>query len=100
MSFRLLCEQKDIAPAPYLGRYKWAQLESEEAMTDEDVRLYIDQAYRLVVKKLTKAKRAETRACYVDPVLGRGRRRGPHSTVTLLARFLGWSTSQARSTAM
>lgn len=59
MSYRLLCEQENIAPAPYLGRYKWAQLETEEAMTDEDVRLYIDQAYRIVVKKLTKAKRAE-----------------------------------------
>ena len=59
MSFRLLCEQENIGPAPYLGRYKWVQLETEDAMTDEDVRLYIDQAYRIVVKKLTKARRAE-----------------------------------------
>lgn len=59
LSFRLLREQENIAPAPYLGRFKWIQLETADAMSDDDVRLYIDQAYRIVVKKLTKARRAE-----------------------------------------
>ncbi len=59
MSYALLCEQKDIVPAPYLARAKWVQVETPEAMSDEDIKLYIQQAYTIVAGKLTKARRAE-----------------------------------------
>ncbi len=59
LSYRLLCEQPGIVPAPYLARAKWVQLEEGEAMSDEDIRLYIAEAHRIVAGKLTKALRAE-----------------------------------------
>ena len=59
LSFTLLCEQPDIAPAPYLGRRKWVQLETVDAMADDDIRRYIENAHTIVAAKLTKAKRAE-----------------------------------------
>jgi len=59
LSFTLLCEQDGIVPAPYLGRAKWVQLASPDAMTDPDIRRYIAQAHTIIAAKLTKAKRAE-----------------------------------------
>lgn len=59
LSFTVLCEQDGIVPAPYLGRRKWAQLSAPDAMPDDDIRRYIEQAHTIVVAKLTKAKRAE-----------------------------------------
>lgn len=59
ISFQLLCEQDGIAPAPYLGRAKWVQLARPDAMPDDDLRRYIEQAHTVVAAKLTKAKRAE-----------------------------------------
>jgi len=59
LSYRILCEQPDIVPAPYLARAKWVQLVSETAMTDEEVRSYIADAHSLIAAKLTKAMRKE-----------------------------------------
>ncbi|MEH6527311.1 MAG: hypothetical protein V7723_14665 [Sneathiella sp.] len=59
MSFRILCEQEHIAPAPYLARAKWVQLTSDKAMIDEDIRAYIREAYTIVSAKLTRAVRKE-----------------------------------------
>ncbi len=59
LSFRVLCEQEDIAPAPYLGRRQWVQLGTPDALPDTDIRSYIEQAHTIVAAKLTKAKRGE-----------------------------------------
>ena len=59
MSYDLLRQQKGIVPAPYLARAKWVQIEDAKALSGKDLRAYIESAYRLVVAKLTKAKRAE-----------------------------------------
>ncbi len=59
MSYALLCEQDGIVPAPYLARAKWVQLETAKAMSNKDIKLYIQQAHSIITGKLTKAKRAE-----------------------------------------
>src|SRR5689334_22467488 len=59
MSYDLLRQQKGIIPAPYLARAKWVQIETARALSDKDLKAYIESAYRLVAKKLTKAKKAE-----------------------------------------
>jgi len=59
MAYALLTEEEGILPAPYLARAKWVQLQSADAMNDDDIRGYIDHAYRIVAGKLTKAQRAE-----------------------------------------
>ena len=59
MAFRMLIEQGNIQPSPYLGRYKWVQLQTEDALSNDDTRAYIAKAHELVVAKLTRAKRRE-----------------------------------------
>ena len=59
LSYRILCEQAHIVPAPYLARAKWVQLTSDKAMIDEDIRVYIREAYSIVSTKLTKAVRQD-----------------------------------------
>jgi predicted DNA-binding protein (MmcQ/YjbR family) len=46
-------------PAPYLARAKWVQIEAADAMTDQDLKAYIEAAYFIIMAKLTKAKRKE-----------------------------------------
>ncbi|MEE9313364.1 MAG: MmcQ/YjbR family DNA-binding protein [Rhizobiaceae bacterium] len=59
MAFMMLTEEPNIAPSPYLGRYKWVQLQTSDALNDEDTKAYITAAYDIVCAKLTKAKRKE-----------------------------------------
>lgn len=59
MSYDLLRQQKGVIPAPYLARAKWVQVEKPKALSDKDLKAYIETAYRLVAKKLTKATKAE-----------------------------------------
>ncbi len=59
MSYMVLCEQEGIIPAPYLARAKWVQLQSPDAMDDEEIKSYIAQAYDIISSKLTKAKQKE-----------------------------------------
>ncbi len=59
LSYRLLCEQPGIIPAPYLARAKWLQVENDQAMEDQDLRAYIEAAYFIIMAKLTKAKRKQ-----------------------------------------
>ena len=59
MAFRMLTDQPDIEPSPYLGRYKWVLLKSPEALSESDTKAYIEMAHELVASKLTKAKRKE-----------------------------------------
>lgn len=59
MAFRMLTEEPGIAPLPYLGRYKWVQVQLDDALSDRDVEGYIRLAHEMVVAKLTKAKHRE-----------------------------------------
>lgn len=59
LSYSILCEQKGIAPAPYLARAKWVQIEHQDALTDTEISAYIEDAHALIAAKLTRAKRAE-----------------------------------------
>ena len=59
MAFLMLTEQENIQPSPYLGRYKWVQLQTADALSDPDIEAYITMAHSLVAAKLTKAKRRE-----------------------------------------
>ena len=59
MAFMMLTEQPDIAPLPYLGRYKWVQLLNDNAMSDDDEKAYITAAHDIIAAKLTRAKRKE-----------------------------------------
>ena len=59
MAFMMLTELPDIEPSPYLGRYKWVQLQSETALPDADIKAYVEAAHGLVAAKLTKAVRRE-----------------------------------------
>ena len=59
IAYEILPNLPGIIPAPYLARAKWVQIENEEAMTDEDIRDHILTAYHIIMRKLTKARRAE-----------------------------------------
>ncbi len=59
LAFRMLTEQPDILPSPYLGRYKWVQLQTPDALSDDDLAAYIGASHDMVAAKLTKAKRLE-----------------------------------------
>ena len=59
MAFMMLTDQPDIEPSPYLGRYKWVQLQTESTLPDDDIKAYIEAAHALVAAKLTKATRRE-----------------------------------------
>jgi predicted DNA-binding protein (MmcQ/YjbR family) len=55
----MLTQETDIQPSPYLGRYKWVQLQKSNALPDADIKGYITMAHSLVVDKLTKARRKQ-----------------------------------------
>jgi predicted DNA-binding protein (MmcQ/YjbR family) len=60
LGFEMLVEQGLAVPAPYLGRAKWVQLVSSDALTDGDLTAYLKEAHRIVAEGLTKKVRAET----------------------------------------
>lgn len=59
LSYQILCELDGVIPAPYLARAKWVQVEREGALSDEDIKSYIDDAHEIIAGKLTKKLRAE-----------------------------------------
>ncbi|NVJ69659.1 MAG: MmcQ/YjbR family DNA-binding protein [Alphaproteobacteria bacterium] len=58
-SYQVLCELPGVVPAPYLARAKWVQVQSNEALTDDDVKSYIEKAHALIAAKLTKKQQRE-----------------------------------------
>ncbi len=58
LAYSMLREQPGIIPAPYLARAKWVQIEDHKALSDEDLKGYIQMAYTIIAWKLTKAQRA------------------------------------------
>jgi len=61
LTYAILIEQPGIIPAPYLARAGWVQIEAADAMSDQDIKLYIETAYSIIAGKLTKKLRKELR---------------------------------------
>lgn len=49
--FHELLETDGITPAPYVGRYKWIQLESSSLLSGHELQNLIRQSYELVAAK-------------------------------------------------
>lgn len=50
--FEELIERPDIAPAAYVGRYKWVQIADLNAVTPDELKSLIEKSYQLVFDKL------------------------------------------------
>ncbi len=59
LSYQILCELEGIIPAPYLARAKWVQVQEDGALSDEDIKSYIEEAHSIIAAKLTKKRRSE-----------------------------------------
>jgi len=59
LSYSMLIQEEGIIPAPYLARANWVQVETPEAMSDEDLKAYFVAAHAIIAKKLTKAARRD-----------------------------------------
>lgn len=55
-TFNELLEIEGIAPAPYVGRYKWIQLSRSNVLPASELESLIRQSYELVVAKAPKKK--------------------------------------------
>jgi predicted DNA-binding protein (MmcQ/YjbR family) len=60
--FQELLEIEGIAPAPYVGRYKWVLLERASILNSEEIESLIQQSYELVVARLPKKKASSRKA--------------------------------------
>ncbi|MGA0601899.1 MmcQ/YjbR family DNA-binding protein [Caulobacter sp. KR2-114] len=58
MAFELLPETGVARPAPYLGRARWLQVTDPDALGDEALQSYLQQAHDLIVGRLPKKTRA------------------------------------------
>ena len=61
LSYEVLQHQEGLRPAPYFASrgMKWIQHYAEPGLSDEELKDYLRQSYRLVARGLTKKKRAE-----------------------------------------
>ena len=53
-SFAELIEREGMAPAPYVGRYRWVGLESLDTLGVRELKELIAKSYELVTAKLPK----------------------------------------------
>lgn len=61
VNFDFLGQHPDYQPAPYFANrgMKWIQIINSTEDNDEDLNYYLNESYRLVSLKLTKAKQKE-----------------------------------------
>ncbi len=59
LSYQILCELEGVIPAPYLARAKWVQVQEEGALSDEDIKSYVEEAHSIIAQKLTKKMQVE-----------------------------------------
>ncbi|NVJ98693.1 MAG: MmcQ/YjbR family DNA-binding protein [Alphaproteobacteria bacterium] len=59
LSFQILTELPGIAPAPYMARAKWVQLQTDDALSDDDIKSYLSDAHAIIAAKLTKKLQRE-----------------------------------------
>jgi predicted DNA-binding protein (MmcQ/YjbR family) len=60
--FDELLEIEGIAPAPYVGRYKWVLLANSRVLASSELEALIRQSYDLVVAKTPKKRNARKKA--------------------------------------
>jgi predicted DNA-binding protein (MmcQ/YjbR family) len=53
--FASLVERPGIIPAPYLARAQWVALETEDALSRDEIRRLLAEAHSLIFAKLPKA---------------------------------------------
>ncbi|GAA0525727.1 putative DNA-binding protein (MmcQ/YjbR family) [Rhizomicrobium palustre] len=58
-SFHILTQQDGIAPAPYLAKSHWIQLDKLDLMGAKELKAYLTRAHGLIAAGLSKKKRAE-----------------------------------------
>jgi predicted DNA-binding protein (MmcQ/YjbR family) len=54
--FAELIEREDIAPAPYVGRYKWVILHRLDALRTDELRDMLRQSYEMVAANAPKLR--------------------------------------------
>src|SRR5450432_909810 len=59
--FAELIERENIAPAPYVGRYRWVVLHRLDALPSDELRQLISQSYEMVESKAAKTKAPKTK---------------------------------------
>jgi predicted DNA-binding protein (MmcQ/YjbR family) len=61
LSFEMLKDQQGLRPAPYLAArgLKWIQKYADFGLTDDELKLYIQQSYIVVSQGLTKKMQRE-----------------------------------------
>ena len=72
LAYAMLREQPGIIPAPYLARAKWVQIDAEDAMSERDIKAYIEAAYTIVTAKLPRTKRKELGLALPPPATASG----------------------------
>jgi len=61
-TFAELTEREGVVPAPYVGRYKWVQLERLDALPDIELESLVRESYDMVAAKTkSSARKATTR---------------------------------------
>ncbi len=55
--FETMCELPGVAPAHYVGRYKWVTVSDRKRFSDEDWKRLIGRSYELIAAKLPKKLR-------------------------------------------
>jgi predicted DNA-binding protein (MmcQ/YjbR family) len=70
MAYDVLSTQPGLRPAPYLASrgIRWLQRFTDESLSDDDLKLYLEQSYRLVLEALPRKQRE---------ALGAGRKPAP-----------------------
>jgi predicted DNA-binding protein (MmcQ/YjbR family) len=58
-TFEILTALSGITQAPYFAKRQWVSVASDADLSEDEVRQYVTNSYRLVAAGLTKAKRAE-----------------------------------------
>lgn len=58
LSYEIMRGQTGIVRAPYTQR-NWLAIAQDSDLSDEEIRAYIKQSYKLVAQKLTKKQRLE-----------------------------------------
>lgn len=61
LSFEMLKTQKGLRPAPYFASrgMKWIQRQTDETLSDNDLKKYLGESYRLVFSGLSKKMQIE-----------------------------------------
>lgn len=57
--YDILQELNSFHPAPYLARGNWIQTKDPDGVSDDDLKDYISQSYKLIAQKLTKAQQRD-----------------------------------------